>query len=72
MTMTITMTPLQYMANSPGFGYQGDSQWFIESSAQWYMANYFSEERDTYNWVSSDQRSSRDLAERSRRDPAEI
>ena len=27
----------QYQANSPGFAYQGDSQWYIEASAQWYM-----------------------------------
>jgi len=28
----------QYSANSPGFAYQGDSQWYIESTAQWYQA----------------------------------
>ena len=28
----------QYRANSPGFAYAGDSQWYIESSAQWYAA----------------------------------
>lgn len=28
----------QYSANSPGFAYSGDSQWYIESSAQWYAA----------------------------------
>ena len=27
----------QYCANSPGFAYQGDSQWYIEASAQWYQ-----------------------------------
>jgi len=38
----------QYMANSPGFAYAADSQWYVETSAQWYMANYFPEERDTF------------------------
>jgi len=28
----------QYSSNSPGFGYFGDSQWFIEASANWYGA----------------------------------
>jgi len=28
----------QYQANSPGFAYAGDSQWYVESSAQWYSA----------------------------------
>ena len=28
----------QYQASSPGFAYAGDSQWYIESTAQWYMA----------------------------------
>ena len=28
----------QYNANSPGFSYSGDSQWYIEASAQWYAA----------------------------------
>ena len=28
----------QYAANSPGFAYAGDSQWYIESAAQWYQA----------------------------------
>ena len=27
----------QYNANSPGFKYQGDSQWFIEATANWYV-----------------------------------
>ena len=27
----------QYQANSTGFAYQGDSQWYVEASAQWYM-----------------------------------
>lgn len=26
----------QYQANSPGFAYQGDSQWYIETTANWY------------------------------------
>jgi hypothetical protein len=29
----------QYEATSPGFGYAGDSQWYVESSAQWFMAD---------------------------------
>ncbi|MEN1785406.1 MAG: DUF6055 domain-containing protein [Bacteroidota bacterium] len=28
----------QYNANSPGYEYNGDSQWFIEATAQWFMA----------------------------------
>ena len=28
----------QYSANSPGFAYSGDSQWYVESAAQWYQA----------------------------------
>ena len=28
----------QYQASSPGFAYAGDSQWYIESTAQWYGA----------------------------------
>ena len=27
----------QYNANSPGFKYQGDSQWFIEATANWFV-----------------------------------
>ena len=38
----------QYNANSPGFAYSGDTQWYIESSAQWYMANYFPNEVSTF------------------------
>ena len=30
----------QYESNSPGFDYSGDSQWYIESSAQWYAATF--------------------------------
>ena len=29
----------QYQANSPGFAYSGDSQWYIETTAQWYMSS---------------------------------
>lgn len=28
----------QYSATSPGFEYRGDSQWYVESAAQWYQA----------------------------------
>ena len=28
----------QYSANSPGFSYSGDSQWYIEASANWFAA----------------------------------
>jgi hypothetical protein len=28
----------QYSADSPGFAYAGDTQWYVESSAQWYAA----------------------------------
>lgn len=36
----------QYNATSPGFAYSGDSQWFIEASANWYGARQdFSAER---------------------------
>ena len=38
----------QYSANSPGFAYSGDTQWYIESSAQWYMANHFPFDIMTY------------------------
>lgn len=30
----------QYSANSPGFAYSGDSQWYVESSAQWFSADH--------------------------------
>ena len=33
------------------FEYGGDSQWYIETSAQWYMANFFLQERETYMQV---------------------
>ena len=38
----------QYSSNSPGFAYSADTQWYTESSAQWYMANYFPKDRMTY------------------------
>merc|ERR1711962_1612326 len=38
----------QYSASSPGFEYRGDSMWYIEASAQWYMAQKTPHERDTY------------------------
>lgn len=28
----------QYNANSPGFAYSGDSQWYVEATANWYAA----------------------------------
>ncbi|MEX1367123.1 MAG: hypothetical protein AB1Z98_28610 [Nannocystaceae bacterium] len=28
----------QYSSDSPGFAYAGDSQWYVESTAQWYSA----------------------------------
>ncbi|OJJ19701.1 hypothetical protein BKI52_19405 [marine bacterium AO1-C] len=38
----------QYNANSSGFAYSGDSQWYIESSAQWYMAQNVPNEENTF------------------------
>merc|ERR1719239_498787 len=38
----------QYSATSPGFEYGGDSMWYIESSAQWYMAQKMPNDRDIY------------------------
>jgi len=38
----------QYSATSAGFEYGGDSQWYIESSAQWYMAQKMPNDRDIY------------------------
>lgn len=29
----------QYQANSPGFDYRGDSQWYVETAAQYYSAS---------------------------------
>ncbi|MCB0520033.1 MAG: hypothetical protein H6577_14550 [Lewinellaceae bacterium] len=33
-----TFHVFQYNSNSPGFAYSGDSQWFIEASANWFAA----------------------------------
>ncbi|PKA84403.1 putative secreted protein (Por secretion system target) [Ulvibacter sp. MAR_2010_11] len=33
-----TFHVFQYSANSPGFAYAGDSQWYIEASANWFAA----------------------------------
>ena len=38
----------QYSANSPGFAYAGDTQWYVESSAQWYAAYRRPLEVDTF------------------------
>lgn len=38
----------QYKANSPGFKYTGDSQWFIEATANWYAAMKHPESKDEY------------------------
>ena len=38
----------QYMANSPGFRYEGDSQWYIEATANWYAALKNTEEKTNY------------------------
>ncbi len=38
----------QYKANSPGFKYSGDSQWFIEATANWYAAMKHPESKDEY------------------------
>jgi hypothetical protein len=38
----------QYKANSPGFTYSGDSQWFIEATANWYAASKHPESKDEY------------------------
>ena len=38
----------QYNSNSPGFGYSGDTQWYTESSAQWYKAEYAPDDIMTY------------------------
>lgn len=38
----------QYKANSPGFKYSGDSQWFIESTANWYAASKHPESKEEY------------------------
>ena len=33
-----TFHVFQYSSNSPGFAYSGDSQWYIEASANWFAA----------------------------------
>ena len=38
----------QYMANSPGFAYTGDSQWYIEATAQWYRTLHQPDVVDLY------------------------
>jgi hypothetical protein len=38
----------QYRANSPGFAYSGDSQWFIETAAQWFAATRTPEDPGSY------------------------
>jgi hypothetical protein len=38
----------QYEATSPGFAYRGDSQWYIESTAQWFMAKHLPLAEDAY------------------------
>jgi hypothetical protein len=39
----------QYSANSPGFAYSGDSQWYVESAAQWYAAQ--NDPGDIYTFI---------------------
>jgi len=38
----------QYAANSPGFAYAGDSQWYIESSAQWYTVKKYRDDKKLF------------------------
>jgi len=38
----------QYEANSPGFAYAGDSQWYIESSAQWYTVKKYRDDKKLF------------------------
>lgn len=38
----------QYSANSPGFAYAGDSQWYVESTAQWYLADNLPDQADAF------------------------
>ncbi len=64
----------QYNANSPGFEYSGDSQWYIEATANWYAAlkhpdsaeGYITATAVTYNpqvpmWYTYDNREPGDL-----------
>ncbi len=39
----------QYSATSPGFAYTGDSQWYVESSAQWYKARHLPDDDLTFS-----------------------
>lgn len=38
----------QYRANSPGFAYSGDSQWYVEATANWYAALKHPNEPESY------------------------
>lgn len=38
----------QYKANSPGFVYSGDSQWFVEATANWYAATKHPDSKEEY------------------------
>ncbi len=38
----------QYSANSPGFAYSGDSQWYIEATANWYAALKHPDSKNEY------------------------
>jgi hypothetical protein len=38
----------QYNANSPGFAYRGDSQWFIEATANWFVSIQFPDKIDNF------------------------
>ena len=38
----------QYNANSPGFAYRGDSQWFIEATANWFVSIRYPERIDNF------------------------
>lgn len=38
----------QYMSDSPGFAYAGDSQWYIEATAQWYRTLHQPDVVDLY------------------------
>lgn len=38
----------QYDANSPGFAYRGDSQWFIEATANWFVSIRFPDKIENF------------------------
>ncbi|MEM8895989.1 MAG: DUF6055 domain-containing protein [Bacteroidota bacterium] len=38
----------QYNSNSTGFDYSGDSQWYVEATAQWYMSQNVPDGTDTF------------------------